>query len=169
MSRSLRKLSLDAYRTNPEPVTVAEYDTTPGLHEWIAGEIKQREGVARSGQRACGAWEYDDFVHEIRDKCNAGTTASVYEAGPGRFIELNDPDDALRRCAADRKILAAHPYTASVLNPGYGDHTAGFGCETCHDWDGVTEGRGNCATILALAEGYGLEPADDGEVVVVRG
>jgi hypothetical protein len=62
-----------------------------------------------------------------------------------------------RWCAAHRKILAAHPYTTRVINPGYGAQSAGFGCETCHDWDGVPEGRGNCATILALAEGYGLD------------
>ncbi|MFJ6363416.1 hypothetical protein ACIQIE_19830 [Streptomyces globisporus] len=44
-----------------------------------------------------------------------------------------------------------------MINPSYGPHSAGFGCETCHDWDGVPEGRGNCPTILALAEGYGLD------------
>lgn len=166
MTRSAPKMRL---ASGPRvPVTVAEWDVTPGLHEWIEGEIKRREEVARGGQRACGAWEYDSFVHEIRDRCNAGTTATVYEDGAGRFIELNDPDDALRRCAAARKILAAHPYTTNVVNPSYGQHSAGFGCETCHDWDGVPEGRGNCATILALAEAYGLEPADETDVEVVR-
>lgn len=103
------------------PVTVTEWDVTPGLHEWIEQE-----------------------------------SASAPEA------------DA-RWTKATRKILAAHPYTTSVINPGYGERTAGFGCETCHDWDGVTEGRGNCPTILALAEAYGLEPAGEQDVEVVRG
>jgi hypothetical protein len=150
------------------PVTVAEWDTTPGLHEWIEGEIKRLEAAARDHQQACGSWEFDSFVHEVRDRCNAGTVAAVYRDGTGQFIMLNDPDAVLRRCAADRKILAAHPYTTRVVNPGYGPHTAGFGCETCHDWDGVPEGRGNCATILALAEGYGLEPAGEDDVEVIR-
>ncbi|CAM5626952.1 hypothetical protein STENM36S_08713 [Streptomyces tendae] len=55
-----------------------------------------------------------------------------------------------------------------MINPQYGRHTAGFGCETCHDWDGVPEGRGNCDTVLALAEAYGLDPADETDVEVVR-
>ncbi|WP_435285259.1 hypothetical protein [Streptomyces bacillaris] len=69
--------------------------------------------------------------------------------------EIGSVED--RWCAAHRKILEAHPYTTRVINPSYGPHSAGFGCETCHDWDGVPEGRGNCPTILALAEGYGLD------------
>ncbi|MFB7707872.1 hypothetical protein [Streptomyces sp. NPDC056105] len=100
-------------------VTVAEWDVTPGLHEWI------EEQAAASGADA-------------------------------------------RWSRAARKILAAHPYTTEVLNPCYGPRTAGFGCETCHDWDGATEGRGNCETVLALAEAYGLDPAGDDDVEVIR-
>lgn len=166
MTRRAPKMSLT--RVSRTPVTVAEWDATPGLHEWIEGEIRRREQAAHAAQRACGSWEYDSFVHEVRDRCNAGTVATVPLEGPGEFIALNGPDVELRRCASGRKILAAHPYTTRVVNPGYGAQSAGFGCETCHDWDGVPEGRGNCATILALAEGYGLEPAGESDVEVVR-
>jgi len=69
--------------------------------------------------------------------------------------EIGSAED--RWCAAHRKILEAHQYTDWVITPGYGEHGAPFGCVTCHDWDGTTEGRGNCTTILALAEGYGLD------------
>lgn len=150
------------------PVTVDEWDVTPGLHAWITGEIERREGAARGHQQSGGSWEYDSFVHEIRDLDNAGTVAFVPLEGTGRFIEMNDPVAVLRRCAADRKILAAHSYTTRVVNPSYGPHGAGFGCETCHDWDGVPEGRGNCETILALAEAYGLKPAGENDVEVIR-
>ncbi|WP_329616500.1 hypothetical protein OG244_28640 [Streptomyces brevispora] len=146
-----------------ELVTVAEYDVTPGLHEWIEGEIQRREQTSRDHQQACGAWEYDDCVREVRDRLNSGTVATVYRKGAGDFMALNDPDDALRRCAADRKILAAHPY--STVAGG----RAGFGCDTCHQSEyGGTEDDGNCATILALAEAYGLEPADEDDVEVIR-
>ncbi|MFI5880827.1 DUF6221 family protein [Streptomyces sp. NPDC051554] len=77
-----------------------------------------------------------------------------------RFIAANDPAAVLRRIAADRKILEEHPHTTRVVNPGCGMQSAGFGCENCHDWDGVPEGRGNCATILALAEGWGWKDGD---------
>jgi hypothetical protein len=69
--------------------------------------------------------------------------------------EIGSVED--RWCAAHRKILEAHPYTEWVVNPNYAAHGAPFGCQTCHDWDGATLGMGNCATILALAEGYGLD------------
>ncbi|WP_327335833.1 hypothetical protein OG384_04165 [Streptomyces sp. NBC_01324] len=108
---SPKKLRLADLRRDGDPeelVTVAEFDVTPGLHEWI-----EEQAAA--------------------------------------------PDADARWSRATRKILAAHPYTTTVINPQYGPHTAGFGCETCHDWDGVPEGRGNCATILALAEAYGLD------------
>lgn len=170
MTRPTPKMRLaDIARGPKKPVTVDEWDVTPGLHEWIEGQIKRREEASRNHQQACGSWEYDFCVLEVRDKLNAGTVAAAYRNGTGEFIALNDPDDALRLCAAARKILAAHPYTTRVVNPSYGPHTAGFGCETCHDWDGVPEGRGNCATILALAEAYGLAAAGEGDVEVVRG
>lgn len=149
------------------PVTVAEWDVTPGLHEWIEGEIRRREEAARSHGEG-PLWEYDGTLLAVRDATGGGAVAHVFLNGTGDHIMLNDPDATLRRCAADRKILAAHPYTTRVINPVNGLQSAGFGCETCHDWDGVPEGRGNCATILALAEGYGLEPADENDVEVVR-
>lgn len=169
---SNRKLRLNQVRRQGAPeklVTVTEWDVTPGLHAWITGEIELREQTARSHQQACATWEYDDCVREVRDQLNSGTVATVYRNGTRNFVALNDPDEALRRCSADRKILAAHPYTTQVINPSHGPHSAGFGCETCHDWDGVPEGRGNCPTILALAEAYGLDDEDNANVEVIRG
>lgn len=72
-----------------------------------------------------------------------------------RHIALHDPRSVLRRIAAERKILEAHPIDTDVINPGYGKHVADFGCRTCHDWDGVTEGYGWCDTVRLLAEGWG--------------
>ena len=66
---------------------------------------------------------------------------------------------ALREAAAKRAILAAHPVTTEVIPPGYRAGTGEkFGCETCHDWDGVTEGRGYCGTLRALAAVYADHP-----------
>lgn len=117
--RQPARTGLPGSETIPVTVTVADWDVTPGLHDWIGQQIRAAEAAGADG---------------------AAT---------------------LRRCASDRKILAAHPYTTVVINPGYGPATAGFGCETCHDWDGVTERRGNCDTILALAEAHGLDGEAD--------
>jgi hypothetical protein len=72
--------------------------------------------------------------------------------------EIGSVED--RWCAAHRKILEAHPYTDNVVPAGYQGSCAPFGCQTCHDWDGMTVGQGNCDTVLALAEGYGLDDED---------
>ncbi|MEU0160238.1 hypothetical protein ABZ154_15690 [Streptomyces sp. NPDC006261] len=146
--RDLRLHTLRQQGAREELVTVAEWDVTPGLHAWITEEIEKLEAAAKPlvGLGTCP---------------NSGHCEPECYHPEG--LPTNDSAGVLRRCAADRKIMAAHPYTTQVINPGYGPHTAGFGCETCHDWDGVPEGRGNCPTILALAEGYGLddEETDD--------
>lgn len=154
------------------PVTVAEWDVTPGLHDWIEGEIKQAEANARDAEKEQGpAWRthwdarLDSF--QLVDSADL-PVAEHMQPGVAALAARNDPSSIARRCAADRKILAAHPYTTRVVNPSYGPHGAGFGCETCHDWDGVPEGRGNCATILALAEAYGLDDAEEDDVEVIR-
>ncbi|NUP20761.1 MAG: hypothetical protein HOZ81_32730 [Streptomyces sp.] len=144
-------------------MTVAEWDITPDLHEWIEGEIVKLEESAMAARRPCGSWEYDPCVREIRDLCNSGTIASIAWPGPGEFVAVNDPDSVLRRCAADRKILALHPYTQHPSKRG-----PDFYCDTCHVDDGCVTGGGNCDTVLALAEAYGLEPAGESDVEVVR-
>lgn len=163
----------DITRGPKAPVTAAEWDVTPGLHEWIEGEIGRLEDAVRCAEKEQGRdwgtrWDPRTDSFQILD--GSGTlVAEQMQPGAAALAACHSPAAVLRRCAADRKILAAHPHTTHVINPGYGAQSAGFGCETCHDWDGVPEGRGNCATILALAEAYGLETAGDGDVEVIRG
>lgn len=155
------------------PVTVAEWDVTPGLHEWITGEIAKVEAAVRAAEKAQGRewgtrWDGRTDTFQLIDNLGLPVAEGML-SGTAALAALHDPAKVKRRCAADRKILAAHPYTTRVVNPSYGLRTAGFGCETCHDWDGVPEGRGNCATVLALAEAYGLDDAEDDDVEVVDG
>jgi hypothetical protein len=70
------------------------------------------------------------------------------------LIALHDPASVLRRCAADRKVLAEH-------RPQGGGYPSHYACEGC-GYDGSycpepnTEHVNDCPTLLALAEGYGL-------------
>ncbi|WP_420032221.1 hypothetical protein ACN2WE_05005 [Streptomyces sp. cg28] len=140
--------------------TTAEWDVTPGLHEWIEGEIRKAEAEQPPHDPWCSA-------HPPAG-CGCGMEPCDCDGFDSASCDCPWPARVARRRGSDRKILAAHPYTTRVINPSYGKHTAGFGCETCHDWDGVPEGRGNCPTILALAEAYGLDPAGE-QGVEVRG
>jgi hypothetical protein len=98
------------------PVTVAEWDVTPGLPEWIA-------------QQAADA-----------------------PASEARWSRLAS------------RLLAMHEYVHFPSKRG-----PGFYCDPCHVDDGVIEGGGNCPTILALAEAYGLEEPGEQDVEVRRG
>lgn len=176
---SNRQLRLNQVRRQDAPeevITVTEWDVTPGLHAWITEENKLREQTARAADKEIGrSWQtqWDAATDSFEVVTDSGLlVASGLSPGVAGHIAGNDPAATLRRCASDRKILAAHPYTTRVATPSYGPHgavSAGFGCETCHDWDGVPEGRGNCPTILALAEAYGLDDEDNADVEVIRG
>jgi hypothetical protein len=70
----------------------------------------------------------------------------------------NLPPRALSEVKAKRAILPEHQITDRVISPGYQRRGDPFGCENCHDWDGATEGRGYCGTLLALAAVYADHP-----------
>lgn len=126
----------------------------PDLHGWLTQQIDEVEQGEPPHARTC------DSLPSTASCCGA-TDCDCAQYDPTGPCDCGWPAQVLRWCAADRKILAAHPYTTRVINPVDGSTSAGFGCETCHDWDGVPEGRGNCATILALADTYGAEAVRD--------
>lgn len=122
------------------------------LHAWITQQVDETERIARNHQQPSPRWEYDHCVHEIRDLHNAGTVADVYLDGTAAHIEHNDPAAVLRRCEADRRILARHR-----LNP----ELAGFpvSCEGCglDNWDlPNAETLNDCPELLDLAHAHGI-------------
>jgi hypothetical protein len=134
--------------TNPDQMVV-----------WLRDAMDAAEKEANAAARRAWSphWEYDSSVHEIRDLNNGNTLANIYFPAIGNFSAANDPAAVLRRIAADRKILAAHPRVESTPDwaPAYGLSMPPFACETCHIDEYYVSGGGNCDTILALAEGYG--------------
>lgn len=142
---------------------------------WLRETLDAAEGAATKAAALCGChppaphWSFRDgdgptdgrilVVDEphpgLKRKIGRRWNGSYEGLAMAEHIVRHDPAAVLRRIAADRKILEAHPYTTRVINPLCGQESAGFGCETCHNWDGVPEGRGNCTTVLALAEGWG--------------
>jgi len=57
---------------------------------------------------------------------------------------------------AKRRIIKAHPHVPVSAANQWGRQ--GFGCRTCHDFDGITTGEGWCPTLTALAMPYADHP-----------
>ena len=81
------------------------------------------------------------------------------EAGVEHFA-LHAPESILRRCAADRKILAMHqPVEGVGFDPDDDDTPGAYGtvssaCSCCGTPDEYAA-RFPCGTVRAIAEGYG--------------
>ncbi|MFC9821410.1 hypothetical protein ACFWG6_31020 [Streptomyces erythrochromogenes] len=78
-----------------------------------------------------------------------------------RAAEADCPDPwaatALRRCSADRKILARHNIDPERAKWSRSEAVACRGCGTYSDCDWpVTDNLNDCPELLDLAEGYGL-------------
>ncbi|BBC30039.1 hypothetical protein SGFS_013330 [Streptomyces graminofaciens] len=110
----------------------------PDLHTWITQQIANAERVARQAREDIAALLASGEIN-----------SRIAE----RHIALSDPANVLRRCTADRKILAEHQPFGSQWEP-YACVGCGLGAGDCGDW--VTEHTNDCPTLLALAEGYGL-------------
>lgn len=142
------------------------------LHDWITQQIDKAKAVARDAGGAPWHWEHDYGGMCNDQTCPYGELVADYPEGPitvmdvhgydihepwsgAAHIALHDPAAVLRRCAADRKILAEH--AAQPDGSGFPDSQQ---CQTCSQPGG--DGYQYlvpypCPTVRDLAEGYGLE------------
>lgn len=127
------------------------------LHGWITQQIDRTEAVARDATP--GPWithDHDDQVGmlEVRTVHEAdimiGYVADVATVDAHHIVR-HDPASVLRRCAADRKILAIHAPAGGKWEP-----YACLGCGDDSEYGALVEHTNDCETLLALAEGYGL-------------
>ena len=114
----------------------------PDLHGWITQQIDRIEGLARRASidlyHVLGQVEYEDRGVE-RDE---------------QHIEHHKPPEVLRRCAADRKILARHTLDSDAV---WYEAAMCMGCgtedEMCYP---RTENLNDCPELLDLAYAHGL-------------
>lgn len=143
----------------------------PDLHGWITQQIARVEETARDATD--GPWSAEHLEAawgEERDAVLIGQGKPLATLPYGHnghlnvdHMALHGPDAVLRRCAADRKILAEH--AAQHDGSGFPDSQQ---CRTCS----TSGGDGYqylvpypCPTVLAVAEGYGeIPPALRGPV-----
>mgnify|MGYP001608697000 CR=1 FL=1 len=127
----------------------------PDLHGWIAQQITRVENDLRAVDKEHGRswttrWNASSDTFTIYDGNSSAVAADVLPAAAG-LIALNDPATVLRRCAADRKILAVHAPAGTKWDP-YACNGCGVDSEYGHEVDHTND----CETLQALAEGYGL-------------
>lgn len=129
----------------------------PDLHGWIDQQIARIEAVA--GAATPGQWETRDHddqpgMLEVRAADEPdfilGYIADV-ATDDGHHIALHSPENILRRCAADRKILKVHAPQGGGWEP-----YACLGCGTDSEFGVLVDHTNDCETLRALAEGYGL-------------
>jgi hypothetical protein len=116
--------------------------------------IRQREHSAHLAKSEGGPeWGEDPFVYGVRDQTHT-LAIRVRENRTSLLahIALNDPASVLRRCAADRKLLALHRGSMhscpAADDTGYLDEWTQFGYND------------TCPVLRALAEGYGWTEGD---------
>lgn len=118
----------------------------PDLHGWITQQIDEVEQGEPPHARTC------DSLPSTASCCGA-TECDCAQYDPTGPCDCGWPAQVLRRCAADRKILAEHKPCGGKWEP--------YACEGC-GMDGsymparIVEHVNDCPTLLALAEGYGL-------------
>lgn len=135
------------------------------LHAWITQQVDRAETLAKAATP--GPWE-GVVDHHQRGEVNASVwsdklgyyiteqvVSERYEAD-AHFIGANGPDIALRRCEADRRVLARH--TLATEWPWAHDAPC-HGCGTEGDCDDpVTDNLNDCPELLDLAHGRGITP-----------
>ncbi|MGW9238102.1 DUF6221 family protein [[Kitasatospora] papulosa] len=118
---------------------------------YLERAITSREHTATEAAVEYGTeWYYDDGLVLARHEDDMVATGSqdFLERPQGEHIALNDPASVLRRCAADRKLIAEHgPFSATDLS------CKGCGLDSHEEM--VTGYYEDCPVLCALAEGYG--------------
>jgi hypothetical protein len=130
---------------------------------WLDRAITEREAVAREAcdggeGRWHNGWCPDGELEEGETDSGCGVSDErdrtvVYDEGrPNKaqsiHIAANDPESVLRRCAADRKLIAQH----GPWNPR---DRACRGCGLDNHDEQITADYADCPVLNAIAEGYG--------------
>jgi hypothetical protein len=137
-----------------------------GIVAWLETVISRREQAARAAHEVAPApWTADILEgtglivaadgQPLWD-CEGASALCMTEAA-ATHAALNDPRDVLRRCAADRKLLALHNTPGNVFPDGayLDDNRWCVGCGYGNDGEALVDDVNDCPTLNALAEGYG--------------
>lgn len=146
----------------------------PDLHGWIGQQIDETERLARRAAALCGchlpapSWSFRDgdgptdgrilVVGEphpsLKRKIGRRWNGSYEGLFMAEHIVRHDPEAELRRCAADRKILARHDLDPNAC---WADAAMCAGCGTEGEMGyAVTDNLNDCPELLDLGHAHGL-------------
>ncbi|MDX3515896.1 DUF6221 family protein [Streptomyces caniscabiei] len=131
----------------------------PDLHGWTTQQIDETQRIAEAARgQGNGQWRHDSS-HPNGYVYDDGAQPVVYDEGApfpeeAAHIALHDPAAVLRRCAADRRVLARHRLDPDAY---WAEAAACEGCGTEGEMDYPrTENLNDCPELLDLAHAYGL-------------
>ena len=140
------------------------------LHAWITQQVDRIEASARA------ELEYRRVVFEPHDGGPAltGTVTGITQTPDGLQLDIAqygvEPRDetpapvqsvtaVLRRCEADRRILARHRLDPAAIESIRATACDGCGVEWVQDYcDPITENIHDCPELLDLAHAHGITP-----------
>lgn len=133
----------------------------PDLHGWLSQQIDETQRIAEAARgQGEGRWRHDSsypngYVYDDGDQ------PVVYDEGApfpeeAAHIALHGPASVLRRCAADRRILARHRLDPDAY---WAEAAMCHGCGTeGEEGYSRTENLNDCPELLDLAHAHGLTP-----------
>ncbi|TFI30173.1 hypothetical protein [Streptomyces sp. 4R-3d] len=119
------------------------------LHTWITQQVDSVEAADRRGELP--HQDNCDHLPQSTSCCGSENCSCYPNTGP---CDCPWPDAVLRRCEADRRILARHRIDSHI---SYAPACHGCGTEG-HCDDPVTENLNDCPELLDLAHAHGLTP-----------
>ncbi|GGU62704.1 DUF6221 family protein [Streptomyces lavendofoliae] len=129
------------------------------LHGWITQQVEQVESVARRASDCATGSRWEGIGSVLVTVPEDGTAGpDIAEATFHSYDDalahaaLHDPAAVLRRCEADRRILARH-----TLDPD--QHAFPGACQGCgtDDWGlPIVEDLTDCPELLDLAHAHGI-------------
>lgn len=125
------------------------------LHAWITQQVDAAEALAQAQPPM--PWRYDSDEDQVlaADDIRVAETFALsnrQQRAIGAFITAHDPAAVLRRCEADRRILARHR-----LDPNVTYEPACEGCGTYGDLDlSSVDNLNDCPELLDLAHAHGI-------------
>lgn len=129
------------------------------LHAWITQQVDRVEAVARKAADCTTArrWEtVGSLIVAVPDEDPAGPEIieAAFHAYDDALVHAaaHDPAGVLRRCEADRRILARHR-----VDPENPYEIACYGCGTYSDMDlSNVDNLNDCPELLDLAHAHGV-------------